>query len=217
MNSWYGTKEIDNKQPQGTPVGVSVAPGPNGMDGNSYQFHGNVNSYIEFPNNGGLDVQHSLTLLCWLYPEYTAGPIIQYSPSTNWGVHIWIVATGTLFVKYMHRDYSPTSALITSQSLALNQWHYVGTSYDHTTGIASIWLNGERVVQQDIGAGMTLATQDNVRMGVKADDSRYLLGRITAVQVYDAALTAKQIDNVKKAALGRKMCHLLVISLLVIV
>ena len=208
LNSWYGTQEIDNKQPQGTPVGVSLAPGPDGMDGSSYQFHGHVNSYIEFPNNGGLDLKHSITLLCWLYPENTAGPIIQYSPSTNWGVHIWII-TSRLYVHYTHRDYSPTSSLTTSQTLALSQWHYVGSSYDHTTGIASIWINGERVVQQNIGSSMTLATQDNVRMGVKADDNRYLLGRITAMQVYDAALTAGQINKMSDAGLGKKLGHLI--------
>ncbi|KAL9954030.1 hypothetical protein ACROYT_G041518 [Oculina patagonica] len=213
LNSWFATREINNEQPQGTAVGVSLAAGPNDVDGGSYQFYGHVNSYIEFPNNGGLDIQHSITMLCWLFPENTAGSIFQYRPSVDWGVHMWIVGSGKLWAQYTNRDYSPTSALLTSQSLALNQWHYVGTSYDHTTGIASIWLNGERVLQQDIGTGMTLATQDDVRMGVKSDDSRYLLGRIAAMQVFDAALTAKQINTVKKAGLGRDLCHLLVISL----
>ncbi len=192
---------------------MSLAAGPYNVDSGSYQFYGHVNSYIEFPNNGGLDIQHSITLLCWLYPENTDGPIFQYRPSVDWGVHMWIVAPGKLRAQYMNRDYSTTSALLTSQSLTLNQWHYVGTSYDHTTGIASLWLNGKRVLQQDIGAGMTLATQDDVRMGVKSDDSRYLLGRIAAMQVFDAALTAKQINKVKWAGLGRDLCHLLVISL----
>ena len=210
LNKWFETREINSKQPQATPVGVSLAAGPNDDDGGSYQFHGLVNSYIEFSNNGGLDVQHSITMLCWLYLENTAGPIFHYGPSTNWGVHIWIVAPGTLLVHYRHRNYSRTSDLVTSQALALKQWHYVGSSYDNTTGIASIWLNGQRVVQRNIGANMTLATQDDTIMGVKVDDSRYLLGRIAAMQVFDAALTANQIDKVKKAGLGRRFCHLLV-------
>ena len=217
LDSWYGTQEIDNKQPQGTPVGVSLAPGPDGMDGSSYQFHRHVNSYIELPNNGGLDVQHSITLLCWLYPENTPGPIIDYSSSTyDRGVVMFITTTRTLYIRYAQRDYSKTSPLITSQSLALNQWHYVGTSYDNTTGIASIWLNGERVVQQNIGANMTLATQDNVRMGVRVNDNRYLSGRITALQVYDAALTASQINKMSDAGLGKKLGHFIESSSLAI-
>lgn len=124
-----------------------------------------------------------------------------------WGVHFWINSPGNLFAGYVHRDYySPLPPLTTNQPLELNKWHYVGTSYDNDTGIASIWVNGERVVQQSIGAGITLATQDDVRMGAKEGDQRYLLGRIAAIQVFDAALTAKQINEMKKAGLGRHLC-----------
>ncbi|KAJ7330783.1 hypothetical protein OS493_021713 [Desmophyllum pertusum] len=149
LNSWYKTREINNKQPQGTPVGVSLAPGPDGKDGTSYQFSGQVNSYIQFPNNGGLDVQQSITILCWVYPENLKGPIVQYSDtsSTDWGVAMWLAFTTHLYARYSHRDYTRTTPLKTTEPLAVNQWHYVGTSYDQTTGIASLWQNGNRVVQ----------------------------------------------------------------------
>ena len=98
--------------------------------------------------------------------------------------------------------------MTTSQTLALNQWHYVGASYDHVTGITSVWLDGERVLQQDMGAGITLATQDDARMAAVSVDNRYLTGRIAAMQVYDVALTAKQINQVKEVGQGRHLCHL---------
>ena len=78
----------------------------------------------------------------------------------------------------------------------------MGTTYDHTTGVARLWLDGQKVAELNIGAGMTLATQDNVRMGAKAGDPRYLKGRITAMQVYDVALTPEQINEVKNAGRG---------------
>ncbi|KAL9971321.1 hypothetical protein ACROYT_G023832 [Oculina patagonica] len=202
LNSKYDTREIENRQPQGTPVGVSLAAGPNGKAGGSYQFTGQASSYIEFLNNGGLDVQHSITMLCWIYPENTAGPLFNYKTSGSWGIHMWIVSPGKLFARFTKRDYQFTPALITSQSLALNQWHYVGTSYDRNTGVASLWLNGQQVVQQNIGAGLTLATQDKVRMGVKGGDGRYFKGRIAAMQIYDFALTAEQINAVESVVQG---------------
>lgn len=207
FNSWFTTREIDNEQPSGTPVGVTLAVGPNNNDGGSYQFHGSVGSYIEFPNNGGLDVQHSITILCWLYLESVEdGPIFSYGTHEQVrGVYFWISNQGNLYASYAHRNYSQLPSLETHQPLALNKWHFVGTSYDHDNGIASIWLNGERVVQQSIGAGITLATQDNVRMGAKDDDQRHLLGRIAAIQVFDAALTARQILEVKENGLGRHL------------
>ena len=183
---------------------MSLATGPNGDEGGSYKFYGNVNSYIEFPNNGGLDFQHSITMLCWLYPESNAeGPIFHYGPSGNWGVHIWTVPSGNIYVHYHRRDYSATGTLFSSQPLALNQWHYVGASYDYTTGTASLWVNGSRVAQRNIGAGTTIATQDNVRVGAKDDYNHFLTARVAAMQFYDVALTAEQIDRVKSFGLGK--------------
>ena len=71
LNSFFETREITDKQPQGIRGDVSSAIGPNGDIGGSYRFSGHANSYIEFPNDGGLDLKHSITLLCWLYPENT--------------------------------------------------------------------------------------------------------------------------------------------------
>ena len=189
---------------------MSLALGPNGNEGGSYQFSGQVNSYIEFPNvNGGLDVQQSNTILCWVYPESLDGPIVQYHSNIVWGVHLWLVQPGVLFIYYIKRDYTFIKNFKTDQQLDQNKWHYVGSSYDHITGSASLWLNGTRVVERNIGAGMTLATQDIVRMGARADDVRYFKGRITSFQVYDVALTAEQVNQVKEIGLGRNLCHCL--------
>ena len=202
LNRKYKTRELENRQPQGTTVGVSLAPGPNGNTAGSYQFTGQANSYIEFPNNGGLDTERSITMLCWLYPQSTDGPIFNYKSRGSWGVHMWVVS-GKLFARFTKRNYQFTQALITRKSLALNQWQFVGASYNHNTGIASLWLNGQPVVQTNIGAGMYLGTQDNVRMGVKGGDGRYLRGRISAMQIYDVALTEEQVNSVENAGQER--------------
>ena len=191
---------------------MTLATGPNGAEGGSYQFDGHVNSYIDFPNNGGLDVQHSITVLCWLYSTtLTRGSIFSYGifNDQQWRVNFWISHSGKLWAAYAHRNYSGTPPFKTDNSLARNQWYYVGTSYDHLTGIASIWVNGERVVQRSIGASLTLATQDGVRIG--AYNERYFTGRIAAMQFFDAALTAKQINEVKESGLGKYLYHLVVI------
>ena len=196
LNSQYKTRELENRQTLGTPVGVTQAAGQKGKTGGSYQFTGQANSYIQFPNNGGLDTERSITMLCWLYPQNTDGPIFNYKTSGSWGVHMWVVS-GKLFARFTKRNYQFTQGLITSNSLVLNQWQYVGASYDHNTGVASLWLDGQQVVQTNIGAGLTLGTQDEVRMGAKGGDGRYFRGRITAMQIYDVALTEEQVNIVK--------------------
>ena len=202
LNRNYGAREIENRQTQGTTVGVSLAPGPNGKAAGSYQFTGQANSYIQFPNDGGLDAKRSITMLCWLYPQNTDGPIFNYKTSGSWGVHMWVVS-GKLFARFTKRNYQFTQGLITSNSLVLNQWQYVGASYDHNTGVASLWLDGQQVVQTNIGAGLTLGTQDEVRMGAKGGDGRYFRGRIAAMQIYDVALSEEQVNAVKNAGQER--------------
>ena len=203
MNSQYKIRELEDRQPQGTPVGVTQAAGPNGKAGGSYQFTGQANSYIEFPNNGGLDAQHSITLLCWVYPENTDGPIFNYKTTGYpWAVHLWI-HTGRLYGVISQRNYVMIPGLISSQVLALNQWHYVGFTYNHITGIADLWLDDQRVVQRNIGAGLSLSTQDDVRMAALENDGRYFKGRITAMQIYNVSLTEEQIKAVENAGQGK--------------
>ena len=50
----------------------------------------------------------------------------------------------------------------------------------------------------NIGAGLDLATQDSVRMGVKSGDGRFFKGRIPQMQVYDKALSEEQIQAIKE-------------------
>lgn len=201
MNSRYATREIKNRQPQGIPKGVHLEAGPDGKTGGSYQFEGKADSYIEFPNNGGLDAKYSMTMLCWVYPQNLEGPIFNYKTSGQWGVHMWMVA-GKLFGRFNHRNYAFTPHLLSSQLLPLNQWYYVGASYDHNSGIARLWLNGLQVLQLNIGAKITLGSQDSVRMGAKGGDHRYFKGRVSDMRIYDVALTMEQINAVKHADQG---------------
>ena len=193
----YGTKEISNRVAQGVPSGVSLAPGPDGQAGGSFEFAGSSNSYIEFPNSAGgaLDVRFSMTMLCWLYHGGQDGPLFNYKTSGAWGVHLWVV-NGQLFVRFTRRDYSFTEALL--HTALAGGWKFVGASYDSGTGEAKLWVNGAVVQTLNIGAGLDLATQDSIRMGVKDGDQRFFKGRIAEMQVYNVALTQEQIQAIQQ-------------------
>ncbi|KAJ7382482.1 hypothetical protein OS493_034643 [Desmophyllum pertusum] len=84
LNSQYTTQEIDNLQPTGNAKGVSLADGLCDQPDGSYQFHGSNDSYITFPNNGSLYLQHSITMLCWVYfSNPTSGPFFVYYNKTD--------------------------------------------------------------------------------------------------------------------------------------
>ena len=196
LDGTTGTKEVNNRVGEGVASGVSLAPGPNGTSDGSHEFSGTANSYIEFPNGGGLDVQNSTTMLCWLFPGGRDGPLFNYRNSGSWGVHLWVVA-GQLFVRFTKRDYSFTNALLHTSLKTEDGWKFVGASYDQASGDAKLWVDGNVVQTLNIGANLHLATQDSVRMGVKIGDGRYFRGRIAQMQVYNVALTEVQVQTVR--------------------
>lgn len=196
LDGAHGTKEINNWVGDGVASGVYTAPGPDGKVDGSYEFAGTVNSYIEFPNGGGLDVSNSMTMLCWLYPGGQDGPLFNYRNSGSWGVHFWVVS-GQLFARFNKRDYSFTQYLLHTVLKPEDGWRFVGASYDQASGDAKLWVDGIVVQTVNIGANLQLATQDSVRMGVKIGDSRYFKGRIAQMQVYNVALTLEQIQAIK--------------------
>ena len=140
LNGVHGTSDIGpNKNPPGIPSDVHLAPGPFGQPQGSYQFSGSANSYIEIPNNGGLDTKYSITVLAWVNRENHQGPIFDYV----WGFHFWIwVGAGNVFAN-LHLVWSAQL----NSPIASHSWYYVGASYDFSSGIAKVWVNGEAASQ----------------------------------------------------------------------
>ena len=144
-------------------------------------------------------MRYSMTMLCWVYYNGQDGPLFNYEKSATWGVHMW-VANGQLFVRFTKRDYTSTTNLL--HSPLAGGWKFVGASYDGGSGDAKLWVNGAVVQKLNIGAGLDLATQDNIRMGVKTGDRRYFKGRIAQMQVYNSALSQEQIEAMYKKMQG---------------
>ena len=137
-----------------------------------------------------------MTMLCWVYYDGKDGPLFSYEKSSTWGVSLWVVQGGKIYVRFVKRDYSSTNHLV--HTSLVGGWQFVGASYDCSSGEAKLWVNGAVVQTLNIGAGLELATQDSVRMGVNTDDSRYFKGRIVQMRIYNRALTQEQIQAIQK-------------------
>jgi len=198
LNGTYAAKEINNRTAPGVPSAVSLAPGPDGKSSGSYKFFGASNSYIEFTNSAGeaLDVQHSITMLCWLFYDSGQGPIFGYrggasSVNANQGVTLGINET-KICVFFTNEDYSSTHTLAHSIELVGMGWKFVGASYDRSSGETKLWVDGDEVETTNIGAGHKLATQGNVIMGESLES------KIAQMRVYNLALTREQIQTIQK-------------------
>ena len=138
-------------------------------------------------------------MLCWVYFDGQNGPLFQYKTSGRWGIQLWVVS-GKLFARFNRRDYSITNRLVHT-NLA-GGWKFVGASYDRSSGEAKLWVNGAVVQTLNIGAGLELATQDSIRMGVKTGDGRYFKGRIAQMRIYNRALSQEQIQAIQKLVIA---------------
>ena len=198
MNGKYKTREITGRRSEGSLCGVDLAPGLKEQVDGSYRLESQADSFIEFPNNEGLDIKDSTTILFCMHPQATDGPIFRIKSSNPSSIHIRM-ESGKLVAEFTGRNHQCTK-LTTDQPLPLNQWHHVGSSYDQNTGMASLWLNGQQVEKKYIGDGMHVATQDNVRVGATGDGGPYFKGRITAMEIYNVALRKKQMNVIGKGS-----------------
>lgn len=175
-------------------VNVKPAPGPDGLPLGSFHLQGIANSYIYFPNTGCLDTKNSLTIVLWVYPE-GRGPIFHYFPK-GWGVHLWMKNTRTLLVKFVPRSLQ-TISVVTSRKIRPRAWNYIAATYDHVTGLATLWNDAIPISQRNIGK-IQLATNYPAISGKKLRDRRIFRGRIACLQIYDRALNGRQLRSIKK-------------------
>ena len=196
-----GNPLLPSFSPPGNLAAVQFTDGPGGKPGGSCAFSGSQSSYIQIPKDDRLDTRYSITLLAMVFPDETAGPIVQFSPPGSYGTHFWVVNSGTtLFFRITRRgDYLQTT-ILSSALLKPRQWFYVGATYDYSTGVVRNWIDGKMVGEVPIGS-MELSTDQFIRIGSGAipADVRTFKGRISCLQIYNRALTQEEIVAAKDA------------------
>ena len=162
-------------------------------------FHGTDSSYIEFPNDGGLNTRFSITLMCWVQPGGQDGPLFSYGSrpgySFSWDFHMSIV-DGKLYnqIIFGKRLWELVIRDLTAEVLPTGKWVHVAASFDHNTRIHSLHINGNLSISQFISTGLEIeATVHKVRMGARGDGNRNFKGKIAEMKVYDVALNEAQI------------------------
>jgi len=194
LNARYKAAEKENRQLKGILGDVAITNGPYNEPGGAYMFYGTVSSYIEFPNRGGLDTRLSITLMCWVQPSggQYIGPLFNYGDSERVGM--WIVEGHLGF--QIGKRYSVESRRIrkTFDVLPEGKWVHVAASYDHNTGISSLYINGHLRISVYGGKRYPIdTTARKVRMG--AIEHYSFKGKIAEMKVYDVALNEAQIQT----------------------
>ena len=200
------------RNPSGYVRNVRLAPGPDRRARGSYYFYGRSNSYIQFPNRGKIDTRASITLLAWINHQGRAGPIFNYMPN-GWGVHFWMVSPRTLFARFTRRRGRRFTSAVASRRVVPGRWQFVGATYNQRTGRAKLFVNNRFTTRKYVGR-FRLATNYPVRMGARIGDRRYFRGMISCMQVFDRALTRRQILRRKRRCFRRGTQYFKVLCLL---
>ena len=175
---------------------IRFAPGPFGKPRTAVKFLGKKNSYIQLPNDGGLDAKNAITILAWVKPEGRSGPIVNYHPNA-WSVLIWIERGRSVLVRYTRRNNRKPFITLRAM-LKPRKWNNVGTSYDRSTGKVSLFVNERLVKQATSRERPALSTQYPVRMGARMGRQirfrrPYFKGLVSCLQFYNVALKLKQV------------------------
>ena len=197
LNGQYETTDISHSSNlPGEAHDVELAPGPDGSAGSSYQFSGNLTSFIKFLNNGGLDTRYSMTFLAWIYHEQSKGPIFWYS-GPGQGLRI-LLQTNDDFVTRLVSSNHTLMEFVNTFPLKPKTWHFVGSSYNYVDREVILWLNGSLYRKKAVAWPTELGTQKSVFMGALPSVGAYK-GRISCAQLYDRVLTELEIEDAKQS------------------
>ena len=181
-----------NGATKAVPGHIKFALGPYGNSNGSFFFSGINNSYVELKNTGELDARFSMSVFAWVYLDNSGGQIFKYGCSMRVSQ-----STSGIEVGFLDRKTFKVSLLHTKNVLVDNSWNFIGTTYDYTTDIATVWVNNGTVMRKSIGAKMELATQTDVTVGASRNQEKHFRGRLSCLQFYDQALSVDQIVEAK--------------------
>ena len=183
---------------------IDFAPGVNGEPGGAIKFQGRRDSYIEIAPNEQVQFDQSMTMLVYVFPyESHSGPIVHYKANGH-GVQMWIQITtnekGWLMARFVRRGLTFTSLLL-ANVLNLARWNFIGASYDHVTGWATLYHDGLEVKRINIGPNLYLATNYEIRIGAVTTIPSLgeYYGEVACLQFYSKALEINEVVEAKDA------------------
>jgi hypothetical protein len=181
-----------------------------GKVGPGLSFDG-VTNYVRATASSALNVgaSNGFTLELWINPaqvEQTM-PLIEWNNASGSYVHFWTASSwpggggpGSLYGNIVglsgvpHKLSSPTGIVVAST------FQHVALTYNKTNGVARIYLNGNKVAEQNFGT-FTPQTDSDVYFGVRPVAGDYVLyhGLMDEIGFYNRALSDAEIQAIVDA------------------
>ena len=202
---WPGdgdTRDLANANTGVAEGGLTFNPGKVGQ---AFHLNGTTADMVA-PASAALNVS-SFTLDAWVFPldTGTARPMLEYSTSTgSFGVHFWEnlnsavqVTPGAVYANIVDSGGGSHVLATGAGALQLKQWNHVALTYDRTTGIGRIYVNGAAITSVSLGS-FTPRTALPFYVGARPGNAHFL-GDIDEPQVFNRALSPAEILSIYTA------------------
>ena len=177
----------------------------NGTVGQAFSFDG-FDDHVRIPASPSLDAGagNGFTIELWVNPEdvSSGNSVFEWSGypgstalgSTIWVGHPWYLPG--LFLANLV-DTSGTAHVILSPEgiVQVGQWQHLAMSYDRTTGMTRLFLNGVMVAEQNLGIFRPQTTYD-LYLGTRPGEGWRYAGLMDEVSLYNRVLTTNEIAEI---------------------
>jgi RHS repeat-associated protein len=202
---WPGdgdTRDLANANTGVAEGGLTFNPGKVGQ---TFHLNGTTADMVA-PASTALNVS-SFTLNAWVFPldSGTGRPMLEYSTSTgSFGVHLWEnfnsavqITPGAVYANIVDSGGGSHVLATGAGALQLKQWNHVALTYDRTTGIGRIYVNGAAITSASLGS-FTPRTALPFYIGARPGNAHFL-GDIDEPQVFNRALSPAEILSIYTA------------------
>lgn len=190
LDSVHGRNDISPYQASNvTASAVNLGSGPANDPRGSYYFRGDISSYLSFPTSliDQLDTRFSITVMAWAYGQ-TDGPLFAYSAN---GVNVFYKSAPAIYCGIKSRLSSAIRVL--EQPLEGNRWRHFTCSYDYSSGVQTLWVDGKPMMSKNVGS-FEIQTTNEARTGARRQgDRKYFKGNVADLRVYNRALHQEEI------------------------
>lgn len=191
----------------GTAEDAHLVRGPLSEPDTAYEFAGSSTSYIDIPQLQHFDADTSITILVWILQTGQAGSVFKYgnsdrgvgrcSSSMTYSLELYTSRTYSFSAQFVEPNGESVSLSNNTVTLVNKTWRYAGVSYNHNSGTATLWIDGNDVQRKNLKK-LKLCTDGKIRIGGREEEEdKSFQGKISCLQIYDKELTTKEITAVK--------------------
>jgi hypothetical protein len=180
----------------------------------AFSFNG-TDADVKIPAAPSLDVGagDGMTIDLWINPADVGSPqpLVEWNNGFTFGAHLWISETccggglGNIYANLRDAGFGTHIIQSGSNLVTAATYQHVALTYDKTTGIGSIYLDGNLVAQQDMGV-FTPNTVPDLYLGARVSSAGAARfgGAMDEVEIFNRALSSNEIAAIFNAGSAGK-------------